>query len=92
MKGSLLALAMVALPAAVPAAPRTVTLSIPAMTCPACPVTVKAALMKLDGIASVSSDLKKRQATVSFDDAKVTTARITQATKDVGFPATVVER
>lgn len=50
------------------------------------------ALTKLDGIASVSSDLKKRQTTVTFDDAKLTTARITQATKEAGFPSTVVNQ
>ena len=90
MKKILIALAVAASSASAWAAQKTVTLSIPAMNCAACPVTVKAALTKLDGIGSVSSNLKKRQATVTFDDAKVNTARITQATKDAGFPATVV--
>lgn len=90
MNRVLIALAIVASSMSAWSAQKTVTLSIPAMNCAACPVTVKAALTKLDGIASVSSDLKKRQTTVTFDDAKLTTARITQATKDAGFPSTIM--
>lgn len=90
MSKVLIALAVIASSMSAWGAQKTVTLSIPAMNCAACPITVKAALTKLDGIASVSSDLRKRQTTVTFDDAKLTTARITQATKDAGFPSTVM--
>ena len=35
------------------AALQTVTLSVPGMTCAACPITVKAALNKVDGVSQV---------------------------------------
>jgi mercuric ion binding protein len=64
------------------AAPRTVTLSVPTMDCPVCPITVKKALTKVPG--------DKREATVTFDDAKTTPEALTKATKDAGYPSTVV--
>lgn len=73
-------------------ADKTVTLSIPSMDCAACPITVKQALAKVEGIKAVSSDLAKRQTTVRFDDAKVTPALITQTTTNAGFPATVLKQ
>ena len=36
------------------AAPKSVTLAVPGMTCPTCPVTIKKALMKEQGVASVT--------------------------------------
>lgn len=35
------------------AASRTVTLSLPGMTCPACPITVNKALSKVEGVSEV---------------------------------------
>jgi mercuric ion binding protein len=89
MKNVLSSLAFAAL--AVPAwsAQQTVTLSIPTMNCAACPITVRKALTRLEGVVSVKSDLDKRQTTVVFDDARVNLAAITQATKEAGFPSTV---
>ncbi|MBT9465265.1 mercury resistance system periplasmic binding protein MerP [Hydrogenophaga sp.] len=70
-------------------AQKTVTLSIPGMNCATCPITVKKALTKLDGVLEVKSNLDQRETTVVFDDAKVTLTSITQATKEAGFPSTV---
>ena len=39
------------------AAQQSVTLSIPDMSCASCPITVKAALSKVSGVASVRSSL-----------------------------------
>ena len=69
--------------AAVQAAPQTVTLDVPGMTCAACPITVKTAISKVD----VSYD--KRQAVVTFDDAKASVQKLTQATENAGYPSTV---
>lgn len=84
---SLFAFAVLAVPAW--SAQQTVTLSIPAMNCATCPITVKKALTRLEGVVTVKSDLDKRQTTVVFDDAKVNLAAMTQATKEAGFPSTV---
>lgn len=73
------------------AAPRTVTLSIPGMSCAACPITVKKALMKVDGVSKVDIDLEKREATVSFDDEKTSVEALTKATTEAGYPSTVKE-
>lgn len=71
------------------AALKTVTLSIPGMSCSACPITVKKALMKIDGVSKVDTDFRKREATVSFDDARTSVEALTKATKEAGYPATV---
>lgn len=71
------------------AAPKTVTLAIPGMTCATCPITVKKALTKVAGVTKVDVNLDKLQAVVTFDDAKTTVAALTKATTDAGYPSTV---
>lgn len=71
------------------AAPRTVTLDVPGMTCSSCPITVKAALMKLDGVQKVAPDLDKKVAVVTYDDSKTSAQQLTLATKNAGYPSTV---
>ena len=73
------------------AAPKTVTLAVPGMTCETCPITVKMALNKVKGVTKVNVDFDKREAVVTFDDAKTTVAALTKATKDAGYPSTVKE-
>ena len=72
------------------AAPRTVTLSVPTMDCPVCPITVKKALTKVPGVVQTDVNFDKREATVTFDDARTTAEALTRATKDAGYPSTVV--
>lgn len=81
--------ATVALAAAVQAAPQTVTLDVPGMTCAACPITVKAAISKVAGVNKVDVSYEKRQAVVSFDDAKASVQKLTEATANAGYPSTV---
>ena len=71
------------------ATPTTVILSVPSMDCPVCPITVKAALTKVKGVSQAEVNFNKRQATVTFDDAKTNTAALTQATKNAGYPSVV---
>lgn len=71
------------------AAPQTVTLSVPGMTCSACPITVKTALKKVDGVSKTDVSFQKLEATVTFDDAKTDVQALTKATGDAGFPSTV---
>ena len=89
MKTSLLILALFT-GGPVLAAPRTVTLSIPTMSCASCPVTIKAALTKVPGVASVKSNLDKRQTTVVYEDTKTDVAALSRATANAGFPSSPV--
>ena len=75
--------------AAAQAAPQTVTLDVPGMTCAACPITVKKAMSKVEGVNKVDVSYEKRQAVVTFDDAKATVQKLTQATENAGYPSTV---
>ena len=71
------------------AAQRTVTLSVPGMTCATCPITVKKALTQIDGVIDVKSNLTKRETTVVFDDTKTRVDVLTKATTEAGFPSSV---
>ncbi|AUM00604.1 mercuric transport protein periplasmic component [Rhodocyclaceae bacterium] len=72
------------------AATQTVTLSVPDMNCAACPITVKKALTKVSGVSKIDVNLDRREARVTFDDAKENVEALTRATKDAGYPSTVV--
>jgi mercuric ion binding protein len=71
------------------AAPRSVTLAVPGMTCATCPITVKKALSKVAGVTKVDVNLDKLQAVVTFDDAKTTVAALIKATTDAGYASSV---
>ena len=71
------------------AAPQTVTLSVPGMTCAACPVTVKQALSRVSGVDKIAVSLEKREAVVTFDDTKTNVAALTKATENAGYPSSV---
>jgi len=71
----------------VQAAPQTVTLDVPGMNCAACPITVKKAISKLEGVNKVDVNLERREAVVTFDDAKASVQKLTQATENAGYPS-----
>lgn len=71
------------------ATPRTVTLSVPGMSCGTCPITVKKALAKVEGVSRAEASLEKKEAVVTFDDAKTKIEALLEATKNAGYPATV---
>lgn len=72
------------------AAPKTVTLAIPTMDCPVCPITVKKALSNVPGVSQTDVNFKKRQAVVTYDDTKTSVAALTESTKNAGYPSTLV--
>ena len=71
------------------AAVQTVTLDVPGMTCSSCPITVKKALMKVDGVQQVKTNFDKREAVVTFDNVKTSAAKLSIASGDAGYPVTV---
>ncbi|MBC8772547.1 MAG: mercury resistance system periplasmic binding protein MerP [Stenotrophomonas sp.] len=73
------------------AATRTVTLSVPGMTCATCPITVKKALSKVEGVIAAKVTWEPKEAVVTYDDTKTTPAALTQATGNAGYPSTIKE-
>ena len=68
---------------------KTVTLSVPGMYCSVCPITVKKALTRVNGVIRVAVDFDKRQAVMTYDDAKTQVEALTKATADAGYPSSV---
>jgi len=89
MKKLFAALALAAVVVPVWAAMQTVHLSVPGMTCAACPITVKQALAKVPGVKKIDVSFEKREAVVTFDDAKTNVQKLTKATSDAGYPSSV---
>jgi mercuric ion binding protein len=87
MKAILVAAVSAALILPAFAAERTVVLSVPTMDCPACPITIKKALGKVPGVSRTEVDYEKRQATVTFDDARTRVEALEKATNDAGYPS-----
>ena len=89
MKKLVAFLALAAVVAPVWAATQTVTLSVAGMTCAACPITVKKALSKVEGVSKIDVSFEKREAVVTFDDAKANVQKLTKATENAGYPSSV---
>lgn len=69
------------------ASERTVTFAVEKMTCAACPITVRKAMQKVEGVKSVSVDFEARTATVVFDPVLTTPDQIGAASANAGYPA-----
>lgn len=69
------------------ASERTVTFVVKKMTCAACPITVRAAIQKVEGVKAVSVDFNIGTATVVFDPAITTPEEISAASTNAGYPA-----
>jgi mercuric ion binding protein len=80
---------LAASPLAALAAPQTVTLEVENMTCAACPITVKKALMKVPGVESAKVDFERASAVVTFDPDKTGVEALTKATANAGFPSSL---
>ena len=91
MKKHFACLALIALATPAWATTKTVTLSVPGMNCATCPITVKKALGKVDGVTKTEVNLEKRAAVVTFDDTRTNLEALTRATGDAGYPSTLAE-
>jgi mercuric ion binding protein len=83
--GAALLLASLTSPAG--AAIKTVTLSVSGMYCAACPITVKKALTKVDGVTKAEISYERKEAVVTFDDAKTSVEALVKASTNAGYPA-----
>ncbi len=91
MKKLLLCIVLAAVVMPASAVVRTVTLSVPGMTCAACPITVKKALSRVEGVSKVDVSYAKLQAVVTFDDVKTSARKLAEASENAGYPASVKE-
>lgn len=91
MKKLFAALAFITMVSPALAASQTVTLSVPGMTCAACPITVKKALSKVEGVTKTAVNFGEREAIVTFDDSKTSVEALTQASENAGYPASLKE-
>ncbi len=90
----LLTLLLAALIAAIPlsvtaGATQKVALDVKNMTCSACPITVKKALMKVPGVEGATVDFDTKTAVVTFDPDKTGVEALTKATGNAGYPSTL---
>lgn len=76
--------------AAAEAAMATVNFTIENMTCATCPISVKNAMMRVDGVKTVLIDFESKTAEVIYDPALTTPQAIGAASTDVGYPATAL--
>ncbi len=92
--GALAIPAVLATLAAVPAraqapATATVVLHVDGMHCATCPLTVRTALRRLDGVSDATVSTEAKTARVTYDPARVTPERMARAVTDAGYPARV---
>jgi len=66
---------------------QTVALNVPTMDCATCPITIKAALVKVPGVSKANVSYQRREAVVVFDDSKTTVDELKKATSDAGYPS-----
>lgn len=89
MKKLFAAVALVASALPVLAATQTVTLSVPGMTCSVCPITVRKAIARVEGVSKTDVSFDRREAVVTFDDTKASVEKLTRATEGAGYPSSV---
>lgn len=71
---------------------KTITLDVDKMTCNMCPITVKKALRKIDGVTNVSAKYEGDGygwAKITYDSDKVGITDLTLATEDAGYPSRI---
>jgi len=66
-----------------------IILEVPSMTCVTCPITVKKALQKVDGVKNVEVTYEDKLAVVTFNDKVTNSEALTKATKNAGYPSIV---
>jgi len=68
---------------------KTVTLDVQNMTCKFCPITVRKALKRVEGVISAKADLESKTAMVMYDPDKTNVGALTKATANAGYPSSV---
>ena len=66
---------------------QTQSFTVEKMTCAMCPITVRKAMERVDGVHSVTVDYDTKTAVAVFDPAQTSAKSIADASTDVGYPA-----
>jgi mercuric ion binding protein len=74
---------------AAPDVEETVSFSVEKMTCATCPIAVRKAMERVEGVKEVTVDFDSKTAVVTYDAGMTDATVIGAASTDVGFPATV---
>ncbi len=74
---------------AAPNGEETVSFTVEKMTCATCPIAVRKAMERVEGVKEVKVDFDSKTAVVTYDAAMTDATAIGAASTDVGFPATV---
>jgi mercuric ion binding protein len=61
------------------------------MTCATCPITVRKAMQRVDGVKEVTVDFDSKMASVIYDASLTDTKQIADSSSNAGFPATLIE-
>ena len=81
--------AILALASSAAWAMKTVTLSVPDMSCSTCPIQVKKVLSRVPGVSNASASLEQKEAMVTYDENRTNVEALMKATAHIGFPSTV---
>ncbi|WP_081847887.1 mercury resistance system periplasmic binding protein MerP [Microbulbifer sp. HZ11] len=92
MKNILIAMTLLTASLSAQAATRTVTLDLPTMNCAMCPITVKKALDKVEGVRKAEVSFDDKRAVVTFDESATSTEALVKATTNAGFPSTLAAK
>ncbi len=68
---------------------RTATLAVENMTCRLCPITVRKALEKIEGVREAKASLETKTATVTFDPDQTSGEALIRAIRNAGYPSEV---
>ena len=68
-----------------------VTFTVDKMTCAACPITVRKAMQRVDGVKDVTVDFDTKTATVVYDPDVTNAENIGESSSNVGYPVSVIE-
>ena len=66
---------------------QTVTLDMESMTCSFCPVTVRKALEKTDGVKKATVSYEEHHAVIIYDDEIINIPTLIETTTNAGFPS-----
>lgn len=70
-----------------------VTLKVNGMTCKMCPLTIKTALKKLDGVLDANVSYEEKEAKVKYDGDKVTVDQMLKAIENAGkYKAVIIDK
>lgn len=67
-----------------------VTFKVNGMTCKICPLTIKTALKRLDGVVNTEVSYEDKKATVVYEEDKVSEIDMVEVIKKAGFEAKVI--